>query len=473
MIEGSSTSTYRTSLALFMFHAQGSEKFTAPTLISFPYFSGIAVLVFESFTAVNDATEQLQHTHMVASAALASSLPLQWEDSLKQQRRVKRLQHGHVHCPPGPVAGGRAVSAAVAKRGDGNAHEQTQEQERLTYANSGVDIDKGNAFANALVTSVSSSIGGGFGGVLPFMGGYLIAGTDGVGTKLEVAQSLGFHRTIGIDLVAMCANDVAATGASPLLFLDYLSTGQLDVEVATSVVQGVQLGCESANCTLLGGETAEMPGFYLPGHYDIAGFCVGFAEEDELLDGSTVRAGDYVIGLPATGIHANGMSLARKAAERANVEYDQYVDAFGRRLGEELLEPTAIYVQQVRAALKLLKAAAHITGGGLIDNIPRVLPDGLDVELDTSRWEVPKVFRWVQESGGGISEEEMRRTFNMGIGMVLIMDEANVSTAISNVQACASSDENTSIASDAKIIGQVVNAQDNAGEHNRRVHFME
>ena len=333
----------------------------------------------------------------------------------------------------------------------------------MTYADAGVSVDRGNALARTLTSeALDSSLAGGFGGALPFKGGHLVAGTDGVGTKLEIAQSLNIHSSVGIDLVAMCANDVAVTGASPLFFLDYLSTGQLDVDVARSVVSGVQHGCSLANCSLLGGETAEMPGFYSPGQYDAAGFCVGFAGAGELLDpdSSSVQPGDAVVGLPSTGIHANGMSLARKAAQRAGISLEEHVPELGRTLGEELLEPTAMYVRSVRRVSGLVHAAAHITGGGLVDNIPRALPSHLGVQLSSSTWETPAVFRLVQQAGGGIGDAELRRTFNMGIGLVLIAGSGDVARVVSELEQ-----------EEARVIGQVVSCDEQSGSQEARVRF--
>jgi len=251
----------------------------------------------------------------------------------------------------------------------------------------------------------------------------LVAGTDGVGTKLMIATRMERHDTVGIDLVAMCANDLVVQGAEPLLFLDYFATGKLDVAAGRDIVSGIAEGCRRAGCALIGGETAEMPGMYKPGDYDLAGFCVGAVERNGILTGDSAEAGDVVFGLASDGIHSNGFSLARKVVEVSGADlrdaapFDQ-----DRHLGDVLLDPTRIYVKSCLAAIKAggVKGLAHITGGGLLENIPRVLPSGLGVTIDAGQWAIPELFRWIADAGG-VVPAEMARTFNCGIGMVVIV----------------------------------------------------
>jgi phosphoribosylformylglycinamidine cyclo-ligase len=310
----------------------------------------------------------------------------------------------------------------------------------LSYRSAGVNIDAGNALverikpiaARTRIPGVLAGLGG-FGSLfeLPprFRNPVLVAGTDGVGTKLKLAQALNRHDTIGIDLVAMCVNDIVVQGAEPLFFLDYFACGALDVEVAAAVVEGIGKGCELAGCALVGGETAEMPGMYAAGEYDLAGFCVGAVEKDEILDGSRVRPGDALIGLASSGPHSNGYSLIRKIVERA--EADLHTS-----LGEQLLAPTRIYVKPLLALLKEfpVHAFAHITGGGITENLPRVLPEGVSARIDPRNWTRPPVFRWLQEQGG-VEAEEMLRTFNCGVGMIVCVPAAVEGAVISRLQA--------------------------------------
>ena len=282
---------------------------------------------------------------------------------------------------------------------------------------------------------------GGFGGLFDlkatgFRDPILVAGTDGVGTKLLVAQAVGRHDTIGIDLVAMSANDVVVQGATPLFFLDYFATGSLDVGVAAEVVAGIAAGCREAECALIGGETAEMPGMYGPGHYDLAGFCVGAVERGDILPRADVAEGDVVLGLASSGLHSNGYSLARRVVETKRLCYDAPSGfAPGRTLGEALLVPTRLYVKSCLGALRSgtgLKALAHITGGGLVENIPRVLPEGLGVRLDATAWQLPPIFLWLAEAGP-VAPAELARTFNCGIGMIVVVaskDEEAVSAVL-------------------------------------------
>jgi len=269
---------------------------------------------------------------------------------------------------------------------------------------------------------------GGFSGLFQLPTGYrepvLVAGTDGVGTKLKLAHQCDRHDTVGIDLVAMCVNDVLTCGAEPLFFLDYLATGKLDEDQLAAVVAGITKGCKQAGCALLGGETAEMPGFYLPGEYDLAGFCVGLVEKSQILDGAQVQIGDVAIALPSSGIHSNGFSLVRKIVEQAGLELSESLPELGTAsLGEVLLTPTRIYVAPVLAALRAglpIHGMAHITGGGLPENLPRCLGEGQSVHVDPTSWEVPPLFTWL-ESAGSVARPEMFNTFNMGIGFVVLV----------------------------------------------------
>jgi len=314
----------------------------------------------------------------------------------------------------------------------------------LSYKDAGVDIDAGNALvANikgiARRTRRPEVMGGigGFGALCRIPEGYrkpvLVSGTDGVGTKLRLAMQLGIHDTIGIDLVAMCVNDLVVAGAEPLFFLDYYATGKLDVSTATQVVSGIGAGCEQAGCALVGGETAEMPGMYEGEDYDLAGFCVGVVEEDSIIDGSRVQPGDALIGLASSGAHSNGYSLIRKILEVSGADTSAAFD--GRTLGEALLAPTRIYVKPLLALMKHcdVRALAHITGGGLLENIPRVLPEGCRATLNTTSWEEPELFRWLARAGN-VERQEMYRTFNCGIGMVVCVPQADCDRAIAFLQ---------------------------------------
>lgn len=306
---------------------------------------------------------------------------------------------------------------------------------RLTYRDAGVDIDAGDELverikplARATMRPEMLSGVGGFAGMMRLPAGLrepvLVSGTDGVGTKLKVAFLTGKHDTIGLDLVAMCVNDVVTSGAEPLFFLDYFATSKLDVGVAEAVLAGIAAGCAQAGCALLGGETAELPGMYAPGEYDLAGFCVGVVERESIVDGAQVRAGDAVLGVASSGLHSNGYSLARRALLGPDGEgWDHHAFALGRTVGEELLEPTRIYARAVRAALRAggVRAVSHITGGGLPGNVPRVLPEGLGVRLDPSKWKRHAVFDLLQREGD-VEEAEMRRTFNLGLGLVLVVE---------------------------------------------------
>ncbi len=318
----------------------------------------------------------------------------------------------------------------------------------LTYKDAGVDIDAGTALVEAIKPLAKSTARpgvmgglGGFGAVFDlkacgFEDPLLVSATDGVGTKLKVALAAGRHEGIGIDLVAMCVNDLVVQGAEPLFFLDYYATGRLEPEVGATLVGGIAEGCRQAGCALVGGETAEMPGLYAEGDYDLAGFAVGAVERGGLLDGRGVRAGDRLLGLASSGLHANGFSLVRKVVERAGLAYDAPApfapapqeqtqtqsENQGRTLGAALLTPTRIYVKSALAALGAggVHALAHITGGGLPENLPRVLPEGLAARIDRGAWPQPPVFGWLAEAGG-LAEAELLRTFNCGIGFVLVV----------------------------------------------------
>jgi phosphoribosylformylglycinamidine cyclo-ligase len=326
----------------------------------------------------------------------------------------------------------------------------------ITYRDAGVDIDAGEELVERIKPlvrraqrrEVLAGIGG-FGALIELPAGYqhpvLVAGTDGVGTKLRLAIDAGRHDTIGIDLVAMCANDVVVQGAEPLFFLDYYATGKLRVAVAEAVVRGIVEGCVQAGAALVGGETAEMPGMYHGEDYDLAGFCVGVVEKDAIVDGARVAAGDAIIGLSSSGPHSNGYSLIRKLVEHAGANADTSVA--GRGLFDRLLAPTRIYVKPLLALLRDMPvhALAHITGGGLSDNIPRVLPADLEAVLERSSWGTDPVFDWLQRAGR-IEPAEMYRTFNCGIGMVVIVAAARATAAVSYLTARGET---------AQIIGEV------------------
>jgi phosphoribosylformylglycinamidine cyclo-ligase len=316
---------------------------------------------------------------------------------------------------------------------------------RLTYRDAGVDIDAGDALVErikpfarrTLRAEVMAGIGG-FGALFRVPGGYrepvLVSGTDGVGTKLKLAFRMNRHDTVGVDLVAMSVNDILVQGAEPLFFLDYFACGKLEVAVAAEVVRGIARGCELAGCALIGGETAEMPGMYPEGEYDLAGFAVGIVERSRIIDGSSIAAGDAVIGLASSGPHSNGYSLIRRILDRSGADLAASFD--GRTLGEALLEPTRIYVKPLLALMGRLpvKGLAHITGGGLLENVPRVLPEGLVAELRRGAWPLPPVFQWLQAQGN-VAEEEMHRVFNCGIGMALMVAPEHAAAALAHLEA--------------------------------------
>ena len=319
---------------------------------------------------------------------------------------------------------------------------KTENPAGLSYLDAGVDIDAGNELVERIKPAVKSTHRsgvvsglGGFGGLFQLDTGrykepLLVSGTDGVGTKLLLANQLNRHDTIGIDLVAMCVNDILTCGAEPLFFLDYYATGKLKIDNAQAVIEGIAEGCRQAGCALIGGETAEMPGLYGQDEYDLAGFTVGVVDRPNLIDGSQIKAGHIVLGLESSGPHSNGYSLIRKVLEQSG---DKPSMPMGEStLGEALLAPTKIYVKSLLALIERypVDGLAHITGGGISENITRAIPDGLGLEIDLSAWRLPAVFQWLQ-SRGGISEKEMLRTFNCGIGMVLLIAEDSVDTICS------------------------------------------
>ncbi|MCM5552708.1 phosphoribosylformylglycinamidine cyclo-ligase [Pleomorphomonas sp. NRK KF1] len=324
----------------------------------------------------------------------------------------------------------------------------------LTYRDAGVDIDAGNALVDRIKPLVKATrrIGadadiGGFGGLFDlaackFRDPVLVAANDGVGTKLAVAIEAGIHGFVGIDLVAMSVNDLVVQGAEPLFFLDYFATGRLSVDTATEVVAGIAEGCKMAGCALIGGETAEMPGMYKDGDYDLAGFAVGAVERGDILPRDTVRAGDVILGIASSGVHSNGFSLVRKIVERSELSYaDPSPFSEGETLGAALTVPTRIYVKPVLAAQKetnAIKALAHITGGGFVDNIPRVLPPGLSARIDLSTVEMPKVFGWLAKVGG-LDQAELVRTFNCGIGMIAVVAPEDADRVIAALSASGES----------------------------------
>ena len=327
----------------------------------------------------------------------------------------------------------------------------------LTYRDAGVDIDAGDELVERIKPLVKRTQRpevlagiGGFGALVELPPGrwqrpVLVSGTDGVGTKLRLAIDTGRHDTIGIDLVAMCANDIAVSGAEPLFFLDYYATGKLRVEVGVAIIRGIAEGCAQAGAALVGGETAEMPGMYHGDDYDLAGFCVGVVEKDQIIDGKKIRPGNVVIGMASSGPHSNGYSLVRKLISVAGA--DANTQLAGRSLFDALLTPTRIYVRSMLALIKAMPVHgfAHITGGGLTDNIPRVLPEGMEVVLDSRRWSRGPVFEWLQQTGN-IANDEMHRTFNCGIGMIAIVAAENANKAVALLN---------SLGESAMIIGDV------------------
>src|SRR5690554_2901548 len=321
----------------------------------------------------------------------------------------------------------------------------SEQKPSLTYRDAGVDIDAGNELVNRIKNTAARTrrpevLGGlgGFGAMVSIPAGYkepvLVSGTDGVGTKLRLAMQLEKHDTIGIDLVAMCVNDLVVGGAEPLFFLDYYATGKLNVDIAARVVEGIGQGCELSGCALVGGETAEMPGMYEGEDYDLAGFCVGVAERSEIIDGSRVQPGDVLLALGSSGPHSNGYSLVRKIIEVSNADLGQPMGDV--TLADALMAPTRIYVKNLLQLIQSVdvRALSHITGGGLPENIPRVLPKGTVAAIDTESWELPPVFQWLKDAGG-VASEEMYRTFNCGIGMIVCVPASQKDLALDTLRA--------------------------------------
>jgi len=335
----------------------------------------------------------------------------------------------------------------------------------LTYVDAGVDIDKAGKMVDkikkiAQQTPRSGVIGeiGGFGGLFSLNIGnmespVLVSSTDGVGTKLKIAFMMSKHDTIGIDLVAMCVNDIVVQGAKPLFFLDYLSMGRLEEEIAIDVITGIGEGCRRAGCALIGGETAEMPGFYKDDEYDLAGFTVGVVDNRKIIDGSEIRVGDKLIGISSSGLHSNGYSLVRKICfDILKLKIDTYIPEFGKTIGEELLTPTRIYSETVRSIIKNLPVLglAHITGGGITDNIIRVIPEQCNIVMQKHSWDVPPVFTYLKKAGN-ISEREMMRTFNNGIGLIVVVHEKDAQEVLDRLIAMKEK---------AFIIGEIVECKE-------------
>jgi phosphoribosylformylglycinamidine cyclo-ligase len=323
-----------------------------------------------------------------------------------------------------------------------------KDKETSSYTRAGVDIDAGNRFVDLIKPIVNKSFKP---GVITDIGGFaglfslksqdvknpvLVASTDGVGTKLKIAFMMDKHDTIGIDLVAMCVNDIIVQGANPLFMLDYIATGKLEVEKAVDIVKGIVEGCKDANCSLIGGETAEMPGLYAPGEYDLAGFVVGLVDNDQLIDGTGISVGNQLIGISSTGIHSNGYSLVRDIFfEKLKMPINDYVEEFGRTLGEELLQPTRIYCKTIASLRKIsdIYGMSHITGGGIIDNLPRIIPKQCKAVINTSSWTPQPVFQYMKKAGN-LSDIEMMRTFNNGIGLIIVVNEKQCDEAISHLE---------------------------------------
>ncbi len=336
----------------------------------------------------------------------------------------------------------------------------------MDYKTAGVDVTAGRAFVDRIKACVekthkSEVIGGlgGFGGCIKIPKGYkspvLVSGTDGVGTKLELAQQCGCHFGVGIDLVAMCVNDVITNAARPLFFLDYIASGTLTPDSLAEVIEGIAEGCNQSDCSLVGGETAEMPGFYPNGRYDLAGFCVGIVEHDQLIDGTKINSQDQIIGIKSNGFHSNGFSLVRKIISMANIDGNSLYGKNQLNLMKSVLEPTAIYVQLVQNLLSQnlpIHGMTHITGGGLPENLPRIFPDGLSPRIDVTSWEISEIFKWLQIAGD-IPEIDMWNTFNMGIGFCLIMPQDAVNAAL---EICIENDF------EAWNIGKVVHSSNNS-----------
>lgn len=315
----------------------------------------------------------------------------------------------------------------------------------MDYKQAGVDILAGREFVDKISNNVATTyrkgvLGalGGFGGCFELPSGYsqpvLVSGTDGVGTKLKIAHQLNLHQTVGIDLVAMCVNDILTLGAEPLFFLDYLATGKLNPSQLAEVVDGIVTGCKESGCALLGGETAEMPGFYQAGEYDLAGFCVGVVEKSKIINGSKIKVGDLAIALASSGLHSNGFSLVRKIIENNNYSWqDQFKELGEKSLGEICLTPTQIYVKPILSAMASgmeIRGMAHITGGGIPENLPRCLPENKSIQVKLNSWEIPPIFQWLAEKGN-VNQNEMLNTFNLGVGFVVIIPPEDLESTIS------------------------------------------
>ncbi len=332
-----------------------------------------------------------------------------------------------------------------------------------SYKNAGVDVTAGYESVKLMkehvertrTKGVLSGLGG-FGGMFELPQGYknpvLVSGTDGVGTKLKLAFLMNKHDTIGIDAVAMCVNDIVCAGAKPLFFLDYIAVGKNYPEQVAQIVKGIADGCQMSGCALIGGETAEMPGFYPVGEYDVAGYATGIVEKSKILDSANVRAGDIVLGLASSGVHSNGFSLVRKVFNLSEDVANRHIDELGGTIGQALLEPTKIYVKSVLALLEKVevKSISHITGGGFYENIPRALPDDLTAKIDLSSFEIPEIFKLIA-STGRISQRDMFNTFNMGIGMVIVVSKDEADTALSVLNSCGE---------DARIIGEIISSDE-------------
>lgn len=316
------------------------------------------------------------------------------------------------------------------------------------YQKAGVDINLGNTFIDRIKPLIRQTFSpevitdiGGFSGLFrldtsAYIEPVLVSSTDGVGTKLKIAQQMGQHQSIGVDLVAMCVNDIIVQGARPLFFLDYLATGRLDLETSTAVIEGIVNGCRQAGCALIGGETAEMPGFYPAGEYDLAGFVVGIVDRGKIIDGSNIQPGDQIIGLASNGLHSNGYSLVRKIFfQDLRIDPREVIPELGTALGEELLKPTRIYVQSILALIKefSINGIAHITGGGLTDNLPRILPASCQARVTQDSWEIPPIFPLIKR-WGRVSDEEMNKVFNNGLGLILIVPEAKSGEIMSHLE---------------------------------------
>ncbi len=305
----------------------------------------------------------------------------------------------------------------------------------MLYKDAGVNIDKADKFVE-YIKGLNENIGG-FGGLFPIPSGYknpiLVASTDSVGTKLKIAYQIGEHNTIGKDIVNHCINDILCCGAKPLFFMDYIGTGKLDVKIGKDILRGIKEACDENDTILLGGETAEMPGFYTGSEYDLVGFIVGIVEKDGIIDGSEIKLGDKLIGLESNGVHTNGYSLIRKILKNKKINLDFYINEANKTVGEELLRVHKSYKDIVFRVLKFVKGIAHITGGGFYGNIPRILPDGLGVMIDKNCWQVPPIFKFIQDQGN-VFEKEMFKVFNMGIGMVLVVDADSIENVSSEIK---------------------------------------